>query len=382
MGLGIIIGLLLGAAFDSFAAAMVLAAIGGVVGAIVARRRALAEEASQPVELQHDVLELQLQMQQAMQRIGQLEQRLQQLATAGQAAPAFVAPTPAAADEELPELLLPDDDELSRQALAATPIAASPAPATETVAAPSPEPPPEMAARAGTAGARPAAARPAQRPAVESFTYRSVELEMPATPSWLSEFVARWITGGNPIVKVGVLILFLGLAFLLRYVAENTVVPIELRYAGVAAGAIGLLLFGWRWRERPDNYGLILQGAGIGVLYLTTLAGMKLHPLIPAELGFTILIAVAAFAALLAILQDALALAVVAALGGFAAPVLASTGSQNHLALFGYLTVLNLGIVVIAWFKAWRLLNLVGFGCTLFLAAAWGDKYYQPALFD
>lgn len=384
MWLGIIIGLLLGAAFDSFAAAMLLAAIGGVVGAIAARRRALAEDASQPVELQHDVLELQLQMQQAMQRIGQLEKRLQQLATAGaaaepQAAPAFVAPTPAAADEELPELLLPDEDELSRQALAATSAAAAPAPAIETLAAgPGPAPSPEMAARAETAGA----ARPAQRPAEESFTYRSVELEMPATPSWLSEFVARWITGGNPIVKVGVLILFLGLAFLLRYVAENTVVPIELRYAGVAAGAVGLLLFGWRWRERPDNYGLILQGAGIGVLYLTTLAGMKLHPLIPAELGFTILIAVAAFAALLAILQDALALAVVAALGGFAAPVLASTGSQNHLALFGYLTVLNLGIVVIAWFKAWRLLNLVGFGCTLFLAAAWGDKYYQPALFD
>src|SRR6185369_14162648 len=210
MWLGIIIGLVLGAAFDSFAAAMVLAAIGGVVGAIVARRRALAEDASQPVELQHDVLELQLQMQQAMQRIGQLEKRLQQLATAGpaaepQAAPAFVAPTPAAADEELPELLLPDEDELSRQALAATSAAAVPAPAIETLAAvPSPAPSPEKAAPVETAGV----ARPAQRPAEESFTYRSVELEMPATPSWLSEFVARWITGGNPIVKVGVLILF------------------------------------------------------------------------------------------------------------------------------------------------------------------------------
>ncbi|WP_265946005.1 DUF2339 domain-containing protein [Dechloromonas sp. A34] len=383
MWLGIIIGLLLGAAFDSFAAAMLLAAIGGVVGVIVARRRALAGDASQPVELQHDVLELQLQMQQAMQRIGQLEKCLQQLATAEpavepQASTAFVEPTAAAADEELPELLLPDEDELSRQALTATAADAVPASAIETLEpGPSPVQPPEVAAHAETAGARVAASHPA----AETFAYRSVELEMPATPSWLSEFVARWITGGNPIVKVGVLILFLGLAFLLRYVAENTVVPIELRYAGVAAGAVGLLLFGWRWRERPDNYGLILQGAGIGVLYLTTLAGMKLHPLIPAGLGFAILIAVAACAALLAILQDALALAVVAALGGFAAPVLASTGSQNHLALFGYLTVLNLGIVAIAWFKAWRLLNLVGFGCTLFLATAWGDKYYQPALF-
>ena len=51
------------------------------------------------------------------------------------------------------------------------------------------------------------------------------------------------------LVKIGVLILFLGLAFLLRFVAENTVVPIELRYAGVAAAGIGLLLAGWRWRK-------------------------------------------------------------------------------------------------------------------------------------
>ena len=92
--------------------------------------------------------------------------------------------------------------------------------------------------------------------------------------------------------------------------SPNTrVVPIELRYAGVAAAGIGLLLAGWRWRNREDSYGLILQGAGIGVLYLTALAGMKLNPLIPPEAGFAILTGVAIFAVLLAVLQDSLALA-------------------------------------------------------------------------
>ena len=44
-------------------------------------------------------------------------------------------------------------------------------------------------------------------------------------------------------LRVGVVLLFLGLAFLLRYATEGMVVPIELRYAGVAAAALGLL--GW-----------------------------------------------------------------------------------------------------------------------------------------
>ncbi len=203
----------------------------------------------------------------------------------------------------------------------------------------------------------------------------------PQPPSAFQLFVQRWVFGGNPLVKVGVLILFLGLAFLLRYAAEHAVLPVEWRYAGVAAAGIGLLLAGWRWRHKKDNYGLILQGAGVAVLYLTTLAAMKLHPLIPVEFGFAVLIAVAAFAALLAILQDALVLAVIGTLGGFAAPVLASSGSGNHIALFSYLTLLNLGIVTIAWFKTWRSLNLIGYVGSFALGSGWAAKYYREELF-
>lgn len=200
--------------------------------------------------------------------------------------------------------------------------------------------------------------------------------------SALQNTLKSWILGGNPIVKIGVLILFLGLAFLLRYASENAMLPIELRYAVVAAGGIALLLGGWRWRKRDDSYGLILQGGGVAVLYLVTLAALKTHQLIPAGFALGIMVGVAAFAALLAVLQNSLALAIVAALGGFAAPVLVSTGSGNHIALFSYMTVLNLGIVLIAWFKAWRPLNLVGFVCSFALAGGWAAKHYRDELYS
>jgi uncharacterized membrane protein len=78
----------------------------------------------------------------------------------------------------------------------------------------------------------------------------------------------------------------------------------------------------------------------------------------------------------LAVLQNAPLLAIVAALEGFAAPVLASTGSNQPVALFTYLLVLDVGIVLIAWFRAWRVLNLIGFVGTFTLAAGWAHKYY------
>ena len=178
------------------------------------------------------------------------------------------------------------------------------------------------------------------------------------------------------LVKLGVLILFLGLAFLLRYTAERVTVPIELRYAAVALVGAGLLVLGWLVRHKRAGYALILQGAGIGVFYLTTLAAMKLSGLLPASVGFAFLFGVAVLSAALAVLQNAPLLAIVAALEGFAAPVLASTGSNQPVALFTYLLVLDVGIVLIAWFKAWRMLNLIGFVGTFTLAAGWAHKYY------
>ena len=40
--------------------------------------------------------------------------------------------------------------------------------------------------------------------------------------------------------------------------------------------------------------------------------------------------------------------------------------------LFSYYAVLNAGILGIAWFKAWRILNLVGFAFTFVIGALWG----------
>ncbi len=189
-----------------------------------------------------------------------------------------------------------------------------------------------------------------------------------------------WLLGGNTVLRVGVVLLFLGLAFLLRYATEGMVVPVELRYAGVAASAIALLGLGWWLRRRNPNYGLMLQGTGIAVLYLTVFAAMRLHPLLDPTLALGLLVLVTAFSAILAVAQNALGLAVAAALGGFAAPILTSTGSGNHVALFSYFILLNAGILAIAWFKAWRLLNLVGFVGTFGIGFAWGLRSYTPDL--
>lgn len=240
---------------------------------------------------------------------------------------------------------------------------------------------PETSASAESAAVHPA--EPAPEARITTKPAAPWKPSVPREPSLLERGLLAakdWLLGGNTVLRVGVVLLFLGLAFLLRYATEGMVVPVELRYAGVAASAVALLGLGWWLRRRNPSYALMLQGTGIAVLYLTVFAAMRLHPLLDAGVALGLLVLVTLFSAILAVQQNALGLAAAAALGGFAAPILTSTGSGNHVALFSYFALLNAGIFAIAWFKAWRLLNLIGFVGTFGIGFAWGIRSYKPEL--
>ncbi len=187
----------------------------------------------------------------------------------------------------------------------------------------------------------------------------------------------EYFTGGNTLVRAGVVVLFFGVAFLLRYLGEHSRLPIELRLSGVACGALVLLVVGWRLRSRRPGYALALQGGAVGVLYLTVFSALRLYSLLSPTAAFALLAALAALCAILAILQDSMAVALLAVTGGFLAPFLASTGAGDHVALFSYFVVLNGAIVGIAWFRSWRLLNLAGFVFTFALSTLWGVLQYR-----
>ncbi len=207
----------------------------------------------------------------------------------------------------------------------------------------------------------------------------------PKAPSFIDKLIKagwNWFTDGNIFVRVGIVILFMGMTFLIRYAITENIIPIELRLVAVSAVAIGLMVWGWLQREKKPGFALVVQGGGIGLLYLTIFAGFSLYDVIPSTLAFILLALTVILAAVLAVLQDAKSIALFASIGGFMAPILTSSGSNNYIGLFSYYTILNIGIFAIAWFKSWRILNFVGFIFTFAISAIWGVLSYKDIYFS
>ncbi len=203
------------------------------------------------------------------------------------------------------------------------------------------------------------------------------------TPRTVEELRAAFLefcTTGNLVAKVGVVILFFGVAFLVRFAAEAGLLPIEYRLMGVTAGASIMMGLGWRLRRSRPDFATAMQGGAVGVLYLTIFAAFRLYDLLPATAALALMLMVVALSGGLAVLQEQVSLAVLGTTGGFLAPVLASTGSGSHVSLFSYYLMLNVGIVGLAWFRAWRILSWLGFVFTFGVGLAWGGKFYEPAL--
>ena len=220
---------------------------------------------------------------------------------------------------------------------------------------------------------------------VETFKqlHRETKVTQPvAEPSVVTTWLTNYFTGGNLLVRIGGVVLFFGLAFLVKYAAEHSVISMEVRLWTIALVAVGLMVIGWRLREREGAYGQVLQGLGVAMLYLVIYGASKFYGLLSLESAFALMLLVVIIGSLLAVIEDALPLALFASAGGFLVPILTSSGDGAHVMLFSYYVFLNLGIFIVAWYRSWRVLNVLGFVFIFVIATAWGVLRYRSGMFE
>lgn len=171
--------------------------------------------------------------------------------------------------------------------------------------------------------------------------------------------------------KIGIAILVLAIGFFVKYAIDNNWIgPVGRVGVGVLCGGILIGIAHWL-RKQYKAFSSVLVGGGLAVLYSTIALAYHQYQLLGQTAAFIVMLVITAFSVLLSLLYDREELAVIALVGGFITPFLVSNGKGDYEVLFTYLLILNGGLLVIAYNKAWRLLNILLFSFTALLYASW-----------
>jgi len=177
--------------------------------------------------------------------------------------------------------------------------------------------------------------------------------------------------------RIGIFALVLGVAFFLKYAFENDWIGESGRVAiGIFSG-IALIYLGDHFRTKFEEYAATLTGGGIAVLYLSVYSSFAYYELVDRFPAFIAMAIISALGATLAIYYERIGLALLSILGGFLTPFLLPSVNNNQIELFGYLTILNLGILVMSYYCNWRKLNLYSLVATLLVFLSWTVQFYD-----
>jgi type II secretory pathway pseudopilin PulG len=178
---------------------------------------------------------------------------------------------------------------------------------------------------------------------------------------------------------LGGLALFLGVAFFVKYSFDNNLVPPELRVAIGFLTGLGLLVGGVVMsRKNFPALSQTLCATGVVILYAVTFACRSIYhfEFFGALPTFLLMALITTAAFLLAVRLNALVVAILGMLGGFLTPILLSTGQDNPLGLFGYIAILDAGLIVVALNRRWHFLTALAALGTAIMQIGWAGKFF------
>ena len=79
---------------------------------------------------------------------------------------------------------------------------------------------------------------------------------------------------------------------------------------------------------------------------------ISFYEFLPLAFALLLMVVICPASAFFAVIQNAVSPAVLAVIGGYAAPVLLSTGSGNYIALFSYYLMLSVSILIMNYWQA------------------------------
>lgn len=177
--------------------------------------------------------------------------------------------------------------------------------------------------------------------------------------------------GGKLINFIGIGILVLGVSMGIKYAIDQDLMGPLIRVILGGIAGLGLVFVAWRLKEKYSHYSAVMLGGGVAILYFDTFAAYDFYQLLPHTLAFSLMLVITIFTVWAAVLYDLQIIGIIGLVGAYAVPILLSQDSGRAHILFLYMSIINGGILLLAFRKNWRLLNHCTFALSWMIFMGW-----------
>src|SRR6267142_1962806 len=194
-------------------------------------------------------------------------------------------------------------------------------------------------------------------------------------PADLETVIAgRWFN------RIGIVALLIAVSYFLKLAFDNNWIGPSGRVAiGIALGALMMPWSSWLLGRGYSYFSEGIVALGEATLFLSVWAGCQYYTLYSKDVGFFAMILITAAMAAIALGRDSQRIAVLCLIGGYATPMLVSTGKDHEVVLFTYLLILGAGMLVMGERKDWYSLAPISFIGTQLYYWGWYSEFYHRA---
>ncbi len=183
--------------------------------------------------------------------------------------------------------------------------------------------------------------------------------------------------GENLINKIGIAILIIGVGIGAKYSIENDLIsPLTRVILGYLVG-MGLLGIGMKLKANYANFSAVLLSGAMAIFYFMTYVAYSLYDLFPQTVTFLLMVLFTVFIIIAALNYNKQIIAHIGLVGAYAVPFLLGDDAENIAVLFSYMSIINGGILVLAFKKYWKGLYFSSFVLTWLIFASWYASEYQ-----
>jgi uncharacterized membrane protein len=184
--------------------------------------------------------------------------------------------------------------------------------------------------------------------------------------------------GENLINKVGIAVTVIGVGIGAKYAVDHQLIsPLVRIILGYLVGLVLLFFAIWLKREY-EKFSAVLMSGSMAIMYFITYAAYSFYGFYPQLPAFLLMVAITFVTATAALRYNREIIAIGGMVGAFAIPFLLSEGSENAMIFFSYVTIINSGILAIAFKRYWKPLYFSSFVLTWAVYMSWYYESYHP----